>query len=88
MTLRWAGDEVRRNLAVKEFQSRGLSHKAAEALLEAGVFTVRDLVASPWTDEEAGARFVGLRWRLSVGANPAKIVSHIEQRRAQLLRPD
>jgi hypothetical protein len=85
MSLRWVGDDVRRNLGVRELQAAGLSQKAAEALADAGVFTVRELLRAPWSDEEAGARFASLKWRLSVGPHPSRVVSQIEQRRAQLL---
>ncbi len=87
MALKWmGGDTVRRTLAARELQAAGLSAKAAAALTEAQVFSVDSLLGQPWTDEEAGRRFVALSWRLSTapGATP-KIIAEIERVRGQLL---
>jgi hypothetical protein len=82
------GDGLRREVADGELAAAGLSSTAREALMHAGVFSVRALVESPWTDEEAGRRFTALKWRLSVSAyGSAKLLAHVEACRSRFLSP-
>lgn len=86
MSITFSGDLVRRDLAEVEFAAAGLSPKAREALVSAGVLSVRELLESPWTDEEAGRRFTALKWRLSVSPHSsAKLLSQVEACRSRLL---
>jgi hypothetical protein len=86
MGIPWRGDALRHMLATTELQSTGLSSKGAELLVQAGVFTTKEFLNEPWSDEEAGRRFASLRWRLSVlpTAN-AKAIEHIGAVRNRLL---
>jgi hypothetical protein len=88
MTMRWlGGDQIRHDRGAAELQAAGLSAKAAELLVHTGVFSVRELLETPWSDEDAGRRFVGLQWRLSVSSlGSDKLSAQIETVRAQLLR--
>jgi hypothetical protein len=64
----------------------GLSKRAVGGLIRAGVSGPRELVSLPWTDEEAGARFTSLRWRLSVDPSCGpKTAAEVERIRSSLL---
>ena len=68
------------------FGGLGLSRRAITSLIRAGVLSPRALAEMPWTDEEAGARFTALRWRLSVDPEGGpKVVREIERIRSDLL---
>jgi hypothetical protein len=78
---------VVRHIEIERALARlGLSKRAVGALIRAGISGPRSLVSVPWTDEEAGARFSSLRWRLSTdpGCGP-KTVNEVERVRAALL---
>jgi hypothetical protein len=87
MGIAYGGDPIRHGVAEGKFAAAGLPPKAREALLKAGVLSVRELVESPWTDEEAGRRFTALKWRLSVSPySSAKLLAEVEACRARLLQ--
>ncbi len=85
MGIEWkGGDAGRRSMATADLRRSGLSAKANEALFEVGVFNIRELLAQPWSDEEAGRKFVSLRWRLSVSRScNSKLLNQIESVRNQ-----
>lgn len=70
----------------RAFRSLGLSRRAARGLIRAGVLGPNALARAPWEDEEAGARFTSLRWRLSVdpGCDP-KTLAEVARARSRLL---
>lgn len=86
MSLDYGGDQIRRDMAASEFAAAGLSSKAIEALIHAGVLGTKELLSSPWSDEQAGRKFASLQWRLSVSPHAsAKLIGQIEACRARLL---
>jgi len=70
-----------RHIGTEEaFAGMGLSKRAVASLIRAGVLSPRALAEAPWTDEEAKARFVSLRWRLSVDPDCGpKVMREIER---------
>jgi hypothetical protein len=49
-------------------------------------FFPRALIAAPWSDEEAGGKFIALSWRLSVDPTGGpKVVREVERLRTDLL---
>ena len=87
MSIVHGGDQIRRDMAASEFAAAGLSSKAIEALIHAGVLGSKELLRSAWSDEEAGRKFACLQWRLSVSPYAsAKLIGQIEACRARLLR--
>lgn len=92
MGIEWeGGDAARRSMAAADLRRSGLSAKANDALFDAGVFNIQELLAQPWSDEEAGRKFVSLRWRLSVSPScSTKLLNQIEavrNRHRELSRP-
>ena len=83
MGIDWrGGDRVRRIMATADLGKTGLSAKAIEALFDVGVFNIHELITQPWSDEDAGQKFVSLRWRLSVSPScNAKLLGQIEAAR-------
>jgi hypothetical protein len=78
-------DPVRYLEAERVFRDLGLSIRAARSLIRAGILGPTTLARTPWTDEEAGARYSSLSWRLSVDpACDAKILAEVERVRSQL----
>ena len=86
MAMPWQGDELRHMLAVTELQTAGLSAKAADLLVQSGVFSVKDLLEKPWSDEEAGQRFASVQWRMSMLPQcTPKLIAYVDAARARLL---
>lgn len=85
MAIEWkGGDAGRRSMAAADLRRSGLSAKANDALFDVGVFNMRELLTQPWSDEEAGLKFVSLRWRLSVSPScTTKLLNQIELVRNQ-----
>ena len=78
---------VRHSETERTFAGLGLSKRAAGALIRAGVTGPKTLTGTPWTDEDAGARFTSLKWRLSVDPHGGpKTVSEVERVRNGLLK--
>ncbi len=80
MGIEWkGGDAVRRGMAAPDLRRSGLSAKANDALFDIGVFNMQELIKQPWSDEEAGRKFVSLHWRLSVSPScTPKLLRQIE----------
>ena len=71
--------------AEQTFKRLQLSQRAITALIRAGIPTPAALAAAPWTDQEAGAKFSSLSWRLLVDPDGnAKVAKEIERARAEL----
>ncbi|MEO6338904.1 MAG: hypothetical protein ABIO39_02595 [Caulobacteraceae bacterium] len=71
--------------AEQAFKSLQLSPRATQALIRAGVSSPSALAAAAWTDEEAGAKFSSLSWRLSVDPDGnAKVAQEIERAKLEL----
>ncbi len=86
MAMPWQGSELRHMLAVTELQAAGLSIKAADLLVQAGVFTVKDFLEKPWSDEEADSRFASVQWRMSVLPHcTPKLIAQVDAARLRLL---
>jgi hypothetical protein len=76
-----------RHIGTEEvFSGLGLSRRSISSLIRSGVLSPRALIAAPWSDEEAGAKFIALRWRLSVDPTGGpKVVREVERLRSDLL---
>jgi len=86
MAIPFGGDQIRRDMAAYEFNSAGLSSKAADALVAIGVLSLKELLRDPWSDADAGRRFTSLPWRLSVSPHGSeRLAHHIEATRSRLL---
>jgi hypothetical protein len=87
MGLEWkGGDAARRSMAAADLRRSGLSAKANDALFDVGVFNLEELLKQPWSDEDAGQKFVALRWRLSVSPTcTPKLLNQIEAVRSRQL---
>lgn len=76
---------VRRLETERALRALGLSKRAARGLVRAGVMGATGLLRTPWTDEEAGARFTSLSWRLSVDPEcDPKTLAEVARVRSQL----
>ena len=77
--------QVRHLESERTFRALGLSQRAARGLIRAGVLGPTSLRQTPWSDEEAGARYVSLEWRLSVDpACDTKVLAEVARVRAEL----
>jgi hypothetical protein len=77
---------IRRLETERAFRTLGLSKRAARGLVRAGVLGPGALARAPWTDQEAGARFSSLSWRLSVDPEcDTKTLAEVARVRAQLM---
>jgi hypothetical protein len=78
--------KVRHAETERALKPLGLSKRAVEGLIRAGVSGPQALIGQPWTDEEAGARFSSLGWRLSADPDCGpKVAKEVERVRAALL---
>ena len=78
-------NSVRYVEAEQTFKSLRLSSRAITALFRAGISTPSALAAAAWTDQEAGAKFSSLSWRLSVDPDGnAKVAKEIERAKLEL----
>lgn len=84
MSLKSDDPAVRHIGAQDAFAGLGLSRKATASLIRAGVLTPKALAEIAWSDEEAGARYTGLQWRLSVDPDGRLVAKEIERARALL----
>jgi len=67
-------------------QSLRLSSRAINGLIRAGVLTPAALAKAAWSDDEAGAKFSSLRWRLSVDPEcGSKAAAEVERARATFI---